>query len=183
MVILPWIPNSSLSLLAYLIRFWTCQAFYNHVRWYLKINLSLSLSLCIQIYMCVYIYIYIYIYMYVCMYVYTYLLIFGSVSLENFGYSTNIAWLIKFLESGEENQVHSAPLKFAEIISTCAQLLSCVWLFATPQTCLLGSSVHGTFQVRILEWIAIFFSRYFCLCYIIPSQKIEDIHFTYFFVF
>ena len=27
---------------------------------------------------------------------------------------------------GEENQVHSAPLKFAEIISTCAQLLSCV---------------------------------------------------------
>ena len=42
----------------------------------------------------------------------------------------------------------------------CAQLLSLVWLFVTPWTCSLpGSSVHGIFQARILEWVAIFSSR------------------------
>ena len=34
-------------------------------------------------------------------------------------------------------------------------MLGCVWLFATP----LGSSVHGILQARILEWVAIPFSR------------------------
>ena len=35
------------------------------------------------------------------------------------------------------------------------------WLFATPWTIYspLGSSVHGIFQARILEWVAISFSR------------------------
>ena len=39
--------------------------------------------------------------------------------------------------------------------------LSCVSLFVTPQTdCSLpGSSVHGIFQARVLEWVAISFSR------------------------
>ena len=38
--------------------------------------------------------------------------------------------------------------------------LSCVPLFATPWTVSLpGSSVHGHFQARILEWVAISFSR------------------------
>ena len=39
--------------------------------------------------------------------------------------------------------------------------LSCVQLFATPPTdySLPGSSVHGIFQARILEWVAISFSR------------------------
>ena len=32
--------------------------------------------------------------------------------------------------------------------------LSHIWLFATP-----GSSVHGIYQARILEWVAISFSR------------------------
>ena len=35
--------------------------------------------------------------------------------------------------------------------------LSCVRLFVTPWT--VGSSVHGTFQARVLEWVAISFSR------------------------
>ena len=35
-----------------------------------------------------------------------------------------------------------------------AWLVSCVWLFAAP-----GSLVHGISQARILEWVAIFFSR------------------------
>ena len=40
------------------------------------------------------------------------------------------------------------------------KLLSCVWLFATPVDCSLpGSSVHGLLQSRVLEWVAISFSR------------------------
>ena len=40
-----------------------------------------------------------------------------------------------------------------------AKLLS-VWLFCDPMDCSLpGSSVHETFQARILEWVAILFSR------------------------
>ena len=42
----------------------------------------------------------------------------------------------------------------------CAQLLSAVWLFVTPWTCSLpGSSVHGIFQARIPDWVAISSSR------------------------
>ena len=41
----------------------------------------------------------------------------------------------------------------------CVQLLSRVQLFVTPWTRPLGSSVHGMFQARILEWVAIFCSR------------------------
>ena len=38
--------------------------------------------------------------------------------------------------------------------------LSRVRLFATPWDCSLpGSSVHGIFQARVLEWVAIAFSR------------------------
>ena len=38
--------------------------------------------------------------------------------------------------------------------------LSCVRLFATPVDCSLpGSSLHGILQARILEWVAISFSR------------------------
>ena len=42
----------------------------------------------------------------------------------------------------------------------CALLLSHVWLFATPRTiaCQI-SSVHGIPQARILQWVAISFSR------------------------
>ena len=35
-----------------------------------------------------------------------------------------------------------------------------VWLFSNPLDCSPpGSSVHGISQARILEWVAIFFSR------------------------
>ena len=38
--------------------------------------------------------------------------------------------------------------------------LSCVQLFCDPMDCTPpGSSVHGILQARILEWVAIFFSR------------------------
>ena len=40
------------------------------------------------------------------------------------------------------------------------KLLSCVRLFVTPWTVALpGSSVHGISQARVLEWVAISFSR------------------------
>ena len=41
------------------------------------------------------------------------------------------------------------------------KLHSCVQLFVTPLTCLdlPGSSVHGIFQARVLEWVSISFSR------------------------
>ena len=38
--------------------------------------------------------------------------------------------------------------------------LSCVWLFCDPVDCSPpGSSIHGILQARILEWVAISFSR------------------------
>ena len=41
-----------------------------------------------------------------------------------------------------------------------AQLLSGVWLFCNPMDCSPpGSSVHGIFQARTLEWAVISFSR------------------------
>ena len=47
--------------------------------------------------------------------------------------------------------------------SPCVCILSCfsrVWLFCDPVDCSLPvSSVHGIFQARILEWVAISFSR------------------------
>ena len=47
------------------------------------------------------------------------------------------------------------PYAWSEVKS-----LSCVQLFATPMDCSPpGSSVHGIFQARILEWVAISFSR------------------------
>ena len=39
------------------------------------------------------------------------------------------------------------------------KLLSCVWLCKSMDCSLPGSSVHGIFQARILEWVAISFSR------------------------
>ena len=40
-----------------------------------------------------------------------------------------------------------------------AQLLSHIWLCNSLDSDPLGSSVHGILQARILEWVAIFFSR------------------------
>ena len=45
-------------------------------------------------------------------------------------------------------------------VYTCTCLLSCVRLFYDPMDCSPpGFSIHGIFQARILEWIAIAFSR------------------------
>ena len=50
---------------------------------------------------------------------------------------------------------YSLPLRVVAVES-----LGCVWLFWDPMDCNPpGSSVHGIFQARTLEWVAIFFSR------------------------
>ena len=49
---------------------------------------------------------------------------------------------------------------FNIILKVKVKLLSRIRLFVTPTDCSLpGSSVHGIFQARILEWVAISFSR------------------------
>ena len=56
------------------------------------------------------------------------------------------------------------------IVTMCACMLShfsYVWLFATPWTSLPGSSIHGLFQARILEWVVISFPG------IHPNPRIE----------
>ena len=53
---------------------------------------------------------------------------------------------------------HSLRLVF--VVIAIVQLLSCVWPFCNPVDCSQpGSCVHGLSQARILEWVAISFSR------------------------
>ena len=52
---------------------------------------------------------------------------------------------------------HSGYLTYMQ---SDVKLLSCIQLFATPMNWgLLGSSAHEIFQARVLEWVAISFSR------------------------
>ena len=51
---------------------------------------------------------------------------------------------------------------FFDLLSIVFVIMGCicachVWLFLIPQTA--GSSIHGIFQARKLEWVAIFYSR------------------------
>ena len=51
-------------------------------------------------------------------------------------------------------------MSFIGLHSSEVKQLSHVQLFVTPVDCSLpGSSVHGIFQARVLEWVAISFSR------------------------
>ena len=48
---------------------------------------------------------------------------------------------------------------YSDILCVCAQSLSCVQL-GDPMECgSPGSSVHGIFQTRIIQWVAICYSR------------------------
>ena len=49
-------------------------------------------------------------------------------------------------------QSHKIALKWSEVVQSCPTLFD-------PMDCSLpGSSVHGIFQARVLEWVAISFS-------------------------
>ena len=54
----------------------------------------------------------------------------------------------------------SLPLYFHKLTRESVSLLSSVQLFGDPIDCnLQGFSVHGIFQARILEWVAVSFSK------------------------
>ena len=58
--------------------------------------------------------------------------------------------------------LHEILMSRYHCISVCVHecVLSCVPLFATPTDCSPpGSSLHGILQARILEWVAVSFSR------------------------
>ena len=58
---------------------------------------------------------------------------------------------------------HDLPLPLAhkDSVLCCAQSLSSLWLFVTPCTVHgpPGSSIHGSLQARIMEWVAMTSSR------------------------
>ena len=58
----------------------------------------------------------------------------------------------------KKKKMHSRAHHLKEHDDACSY--SCVQLFNDPMDCSLpGSSVHGIFQVRVLEWVAIAFSE------------------------
>ena len=66
------------------------------------------------------------------------------------------------IQTDSEGQLHSetAPGCHSGALVVVVQLLSRVWLFCNLTDCSSpGSSVHGILQARILEWVAISFSR------------------------
>ena len=64
---------------------------------------------------------------------------------------------IDYIREGGVNNTHTYTHTKSLLLF---KLLSHVQLFCDPMDCsLLGSSVHGISQARILEWVAIFFSR------------------------
>ena len=77
---------------------------------------------------------------------------------------------IKSLEKNKStsDKIHTSVYKFSSISFICL-CLSLYLLYIIAQSCLTlcdpmdcslpSSSVHGIFQARILEWVAIYFSR------------------------
>ena len=75
-----------------------------------------------------------------------------------------LTWKIQWTE--EPGRLHSTGLQRvghdwakSQFVYQYACILSHVWLFETPWTVACQSSVHAIFQARILEWVAIFYSR------------------------
>ena len=56
-------------------------------------------------------------------------------------------------------QIFSKRFKAFPMCYMCVQSLSCVWLFDPTNCSQPGSSVQGIFWARILEWVAISYSR------------------------
>ena len=70
-----------------------------------------------------------------------------------------------------------------ENICVCSVTQLCLTLWNSMDCSLPGSSVHGIFQARILEWVAISFSRLHMLCQIQSTTwKREWFFKTYFFL-
>ena len=75
-------------------------------------------------------------------------------------HSSILAWEIPRTEEPGGSQSLGVTESQARLTTACAWLLSCVSLFCDPMDYSPpGSSVHGIPQARILEWVAISFSR------------------------
>ena len=81
---------------------------------------------------------------------------------------TNLDSVLKSRDITSLTKVHIVKaMVFPVVIYICeiwtikkAGVLSCSVVLCNPMNCSPpGSSVHGIFQARILEWVAIFFSR------------------------
>ena len=73
-------------------------------------------------------------------------------------------WAVKIILLKQSNDLAHIPrfekVQSVSLFRVCAYLLSHVRLFRDPIDCgPPGSSVHGILQARILEWVAIPFSR------------------------
>ena len=86
-------------------------------------------------------------------------------------------WNFKHQKNGKENQnlhfshlnrIHAEEITQNELLRKiqlcthvlcCAQSLAHVWFLQPPDCSPPGSSVHGILQARLLEWVAIPFSR------------------------
>ena len=53
----------------------------------------------------------------------------------------------------------NTKMRWSNCYCLCVHVLSHVQLFVTPQTVACGTPLHGIFPARILEWLAISFSR------------------------
>ena len=73
--------------------------------------------------------------------------------------------------AGRASVYRDSALDSCPKVKTERDSLSRVRLFATPDCSLPGSSIHGVLQARILEWVAVLFSRGSSQ----PSQKVKAV--------
>ena len=92
-----------------------------------------------------------------------------SESVCQYRHSLEVLWLCRPLQSSEDcnkvshmnflvSQFKYIKVIFIQCVRVWAQSLSCNPMDYTPP----GSSVHGLFQARIVEWVAILFSKGSC---------------------
>ena len=84
---------------------------------------------------------------------------FPLLGLQNYGGWWRQPWNQKVIILGRKVVANLYSVLKSRDLSE-AKSLSPVWLFGTPVDCSLwGSSIHGIFQARVLEWVAVSFSR------------------------
>ena len=64
------------------------------------------------------------------------------------------------MDDVEAEDITVFPISWCESVYSVSSFVKYIWLFCNPVDCSLPSfSVHGISQARILEWVAISFSR------------------------
>ena len=85
----------------------------------------------------------------------------NKAEIDVFTYYIIIACLLTCLPLSLDNRLHEGlyPYLLAQYVSVCSVAQLCPTLLDLMNCSLSGSSVHGISQARILEWVAISFSR------------------------